>query len=120
MQAPRADVHPILSPLSVVQILGAVHCGESWPDAIALGLPERYVKRREGEEARRLQSGGGGGGGGDGGGGDGGGGGGGGEVGAEAVGAMEVEIEGEGERQAGGRAARRRERRDTAREVVVS
>ena len=98
--APRGDVHPILSPLSVVQILGAVHSGESWPDAIALGLPERYVRRREGEEARRLQSGG---------------------VEAEAEGteAVEAEADGaeaEGERQAGGRAARRRERRDTARE----
>jgi len=56
--APRGDVHPILSPLSVVQILGAVHSGESWPEAIARGLPARYVRRREGEEARRLQSGG--------------------------------------------------------------
>ena len=93
-------MHPILSPLSVVQILGAVHSGESWADAIALGLPERYVKRREGEEARRLQSGGGGGGGG----------GGEAEAEAKAAGAVEVEVKGEGERQAGGRAARRRER----------
>jgi tRNA (guanine9-N1)-methyltransferase len=97
--APRGDVHPILSPLSVVQILGAVHSGESWPDAIALGLPERYVKRREGEEARRLQSGGA-------------------EAGAEGTEAVEAEAEAEaeGERPAGGRAARRRERREVARE----
>ena len=90
-------MHPILSPLSVVQILGAVHGGESWPDAIALGLPERYVRRREGEEARRLQAGGA-------------------EAEAEGTEAVEAEAEGEGERQAGGRAARRRERRDAARE----
>ena len=54
--AARADGHPILSPLSVVQILAAVHSGAGWPDAIALGLPERYVRRREGEEAQRLQA----------------------------------------------------------------
>ena len=34
------------------------HAAPSWPEAIARGLPARYVRRREGEEARRLQSGG--------------------------------------------------------------
>jgi len=51
--APRSDVHPILSVVSVIEILAAVNSGYSWSEAIASSLPKRYTRRREMEEARR-------------------------------------------------------------------
>jgi tRNA (guanine9-N1)-methyltransferase len=51
--APRSDVHPILSVVSVIEILAAVNSGRSWSEAIGSSLPKRYTRRREMEEARR-------------------------------------------------------------------
>lgn len=51
--APRSDVHPILSVVNVVEILVAVHSGQSWADAIGATLPKRYMRRREAEEEKR-------------------------------------------------------------------
>jgi tRNA (guanine9-N1)-methyltransferase len=51
--APRPDVHPILSVVSVIEILAAVNSGRNWSEAIDSSLPKRYTRRRELEEARR-------------------------------------------------------------------
>lgn len=47
--APRPNLHPILSVVSVVEILAAVHSGETWASAIERFIPQRAIKRRERE-----------------------------------------------------------------------
>ena len=58
--APRPDVHPILSVVSVVSMLAAVNSGASWEEAIGAALPKRFMERREAEAAARGEGAGGG------------------------------------------------------------
>ena len=53
--APKGNVHPILAPFMVVQILAAGHSGMTWEAAIEVGLPRRFVKRREKEAFFRAE-----------------------------------------------------------------
>ena len=51
--ASRSDLHPILTGLSVCEILMDVHSGISWEAAFARHVPRRAITRREQEEAKR-------------------------------------------------------------------
>ena len=50
--AERPDAHPIMNVDACVQILGDVHNGATWQEAIARSLPRRHLKVRELEDAQ--------------------------------------------------------------------